>query len=709
MTKIAEPTIPTPRGLGRPPRRRWRCLRARLFRMTGGRYHAGNEHPNPRSEPDCRRGRPHRCDARVSAECRAPAPGLPGLLAELEWRGILHATTPGLAERLATGTPIAAYIGFDPTADTLHVGHLIPIFGLIRLQRRGGKPVALVGGGTGMIGDPSGRSAERNLLDVPTLEHNVAAIRGQLERFLDFSPGPDRGAHGQQPRLARPLSLIDYLRDVGKHFTVPVHAGQGLGPAAPRARPLVHRVQLHDPPGVRLRHALPPVRGGDADGRRRPVGQHHRRPRAHPPHDRRRRRREPRPRHRLQAAARTVGRQVRQVRGRRVRLARPAPDDAVRLLPVLAQRGRPRRRRPTCAGSRSGTRTRSRRSRPRPPTGPRPARPSAGWRFDVTARVHGEVEARAAVEVSAALFQREPVADPALLARIHAATNGPSATSGCARGRGRGAPRGDRPGAVPGRGPAADLRRRGHGQRRADHGPRDAVPAPVARRVARGPSRQAEPGGGPGRASLTALAWARSSSSRRPSSAGTTSLRSSATDGDRGCWCQSWRGTATGLGTAGRRDRAPTRCAGRLAAASPVPARVPRLRRRASSPGGAAWAFGRDLPRLRRSRTLPGHRRRAGVGRRLLPRPDRVPARGVASALLAGVVEAARAAGAPGVEAYPVDPGDDGSTAGSPLWAWRRCSTPPGSGGSSGPVATLRGCPGSWFASTSRSRARRRA
>ena len=84
--------------------------------------------------------------------------------------GILHATTPGLPARLATGRPIAGYIGFDPSAPSLHVGHLVPIFGLLRLQRFGGRPVAVVGGGTGMIGDPSGRSSERNLLDRETLE-----------------------------------------------------------------------------------------------------------------------------------------------------------------------------------------------------------------------------------------------------------------------------------------------------------------------------------------------------------------------------------------------------------------------------------------------------------------------------------------------------------------------------------------------------------
>ncbi len=151
----------------------------------------------------------------------APETGLGGLLPELEWRGILHETTPGLPARLATGRPISGYIGFDPTADSLHVGHLVPIFGLLRLQRFGGRPVALVGGGTGMIGDPSGRSAERNLLDPETLERNVGAIRGQLERFVDFSPGGNGALLVNNLDWLGGLSLIEFLRDTGKHFTVP--------------------------------------------------------------------------------------------------------------------------------------------------------------------------------------------------------------------------------------------------------------------------------------------------------------------------------------------------------------------------------------------------------------------------------------------------------------------------------------------------------
>jgi tyrosyl-tRNA synthetase len=146
---------------------------------------------------------------------------LGGLLAELQWRGILQETTPGLPARLASGRPISAYIGFDPSADSLHVGHLVPIFGLLRLQRFGGRPVALVGGGTGMIGDPSGRSSERNLLDRETLEANVAAIRGQLERFLDFTPGGQGAVMVNNLDWLGEISLIEFLRDTGKHFTIP--------------------------------------------------------------------------------------------------------------------------------------------------------------------------------------------------------------------------------------------------------------------------------------------------------------------------------------------------------------------------------------------------------------------------------------------------------------------------------------------------------
>ncbi len=157
--------------------------------------------------------------AAVTAEASAGTGA--GLLDELEWRGILHATTPGLPARLASSEPIAGYNGFDPSGASLHIGHLIPIFGLLRLQRHGHRPVALVGGGTGMIGDPSGRSSERNLLDRPTLEANVASLREQLGRFLDFSPGAGGAILVNNLDWLGELSLIDFLRDTGKHFTVP--------------------------------------------------------------------------------------------------------------------------------------------------------------------------------------------------------------------------------------------------------------------------------------------------------------------------------------------------------------------------------------------------------------------------------------------------------------------------------------------------------
>ena len=147
--------------------------------------------------------------------------GLAGLLPELEWRGMLHATTPGLPARLGTGQPISGYNGFDPSGPTLHIGSLVPIFGLLQFQRHGGTPIALLGGGTGMIGDPSGASAERNLLDRETLEENVASIRGQLERFLDFTPGAGGALLVNNLDWLGKTNLIDFLRDTGKHFTVP--------------------------------------------------------------------------------------------------------------------------------------------------------------------------------------------------------------------------------------------------------------------------------------------------------------------------------------------------------------------------------------------------------------------------------------------------------------------------------------------------------
>jgi tyrosyl-tRNA synthetase len=143
------------------------------------------------------------------------------LLADLRWRGLVHDVTEGLEARLASNEPIRAYNGFDPTFRSLHAGHLVPIYGLMRLQRAGGQPVALVGGATGLIGDPSGRSAERPLLDRPAVQANVNEIRDQLGRYLDFAPGPTQALVVNNLEWLGDVRLLDFLRDVGKHFTVP--------------------------------------------------------------------------------------------------------------------------------------------------------------------------------------------------------------------------------------------------------------------------------------------------------------------------------------------------------------------------------------------------------------------------------------------------------------------------------------------------------
>lgn len=151
----------------------------------------------------------------------AGAPDPAGLLAELSWRGLLQDRTPGLDARLATGRPIRAYNGFDPSGPSLHVGHLVPVFGLLHLQRHGGTPIVLVGGGTGMIGDPSGKSAERNLLTREQVIANTASLREQLARFLDFTPGPSAAMMVDNHDWLGEYGMLDFLREVGKHFTVP--------------------------------------------------------------------------------------------------------------------------------------------------------------------------------------------------------------------------------------------------------------------------------------------------------------------------------------------------------------------------------------------------------------------------------------------------------------------------------------------------------
>jgi tyrosyl-tRNA synthetase len=141
------------------------------------------------------------------------------LFREFEWREMVYDATDGARDALRTGQ-ITGYIGFDPTADSLHVGSLLPVMALARFQRAGHAPIAIVGGGTGLIGDPSGKTQERQLLTTGQVEANVAGIRRQLERFLDFDRAPNAAHIVNNADWLVPIPLMTFLRDVGKHFTV---------------------------------------------------------------------------------------------------------------------------------------------------------------------------------------------------------------------------------------------------------------------------------------------------------------------------------------------------------------------------------------------------------------------------------------------------------------------------------------------------------
>jgi tyrosyl-tRNA synthetase len=138
---------------------------------------------------------------------------------ELKWRGLVYDFTEGLPEVLAK-EKVTVYIGFDPTSDSLQVGNLLALMGLARLQRFGHTPIALAGGGTGMIGDPSGKSQERQLLPLAQIEANVEAIKPQLRRFLDFEARDNPAQVQNNADWLRAISMMDFLRKVGKHFTV---------------------------------------------------------------------------------------------------------------------------------------------------------------------------------------------------------------------------------------------------------------------------------------------------------------------------------------------------------------------------------------------------------------------------------------------------------------------------------------------------------
>jgi tyrosyl-tRNA synthetase len=142
------------------------------------------------------------------------------LIAELTWRGMIQDIMPGTEEQLSREMT-AGYIGFDPTADSLHIGSLVPILLLVHLQKAGHKPFALLGGATGMVGDPSGKSEERNLLDEPTLNHNLQSIRKQLEKYLDFNQTiPNAAEMVNNYNWFKEIHFLDFIRDVGKHITI---------------------------------------------------------------------------------------------------------------------------------------------------------------------------------------------------------------------------------------------------------------------------------------------------------------------------------------------------------------------------------------------------------------------------------------------------------------------------------------------------------
>ena len=284
----------------------------------------------------------------------------PNVLDELEWRGLIAHSTDLDALRAALGEgSVRFYVGFDPTAPSLHMGNLVQLVTARRLQDAGHTPYVLVGGATGMIGDPTD-SGERTLNSLDTVKDWTERVRRQVAPFVSFEGANAATMVNNYDWTASP---VDHRLPARHRQALPGQpdAGARHRQAPPRVGHQLHRVLLRAAAVDGLPEPLPRPRRHAPVRRLRPVGQHHRRRRADPP---RRRRQGPRLRH----AAGDQGRrhQVRQDRGRRA-VARPGDDVAVRLPPVLAQRRGREGRRSCCASSPSCPARRSRTSRSRPP------------------------------------------------------------------------------------------------------------------------------------------------------------------------------------------------------------------------------------------------------------------------------------------------------------------------------------------------------